>query len=389
MRLGVRIRHRHGEARTGTVRTARGSFEVPAFMPVGTRGTIRALPTHSLAALRSPRGVAAEVMLSNTYHLMLRPGAEVVAELGGIHAFSGFEGHMLTDSGGYQVFSLDPRVSDDGAEFRSTYDGTSHLLTPESAVRTQELLGADIQMVLDVCAPLPSPREVLAAAVDRTTLWARRARSAHERSSDQALFGIVQGGTDRGLRERSAEATTALDFDGYAIGGLSVGETREEMLPALSTALAVLPEDQPRYLMGVGDPVSIVEAVARGVDMFDCVLPTRLARHGSLLTDSGRLNIKRAEFATSDEPVSSTCGCETCSGYSRGYLRHLMAVREPAGAILCTIHNLTWMFTLVERIRDAITDGGLDELRAELAVAHASMGPGEQPAASAPRYKSG
>ena len=293
--------------------TARGRFEVPTFMPVGTRGTIRALTTHELSGLGSTTGVGPEVMLANTYHLMLRPGAETVAALGGLHRFSGFDGHMLTDSGGYQVFSLEPRVSDAGAEFRSTYDGTSHLLTPESAVHTQELLGADIQMVLDVCAPLPSDRQVLSEAVERTARWAERARHAHTRTADQALFGIVQGGTEIDLRCRSAERTVGLEFDGYAIGGLSVGEKRSQMLPALEAALAVLPEDQPRYLMGVGDPVSIVEAVARGVDMFDCVLPTRLARHGTLLTDSGRMNIKRAEFASSTEPVSDTCGCATCS----------------------------------------------------------------------------
>lgn len=376
MRLTVEVHARDGAARNGTVRTARGAFEVPVFMPVGTRGTIRALSTHELAGLRSATGIGVEIMLANTYHLMLRPGAEAVAALGGLHGFSGFEGHMLTDSGGYQVFSLEPRVSDMGAEFRSTYDGSTHLLTPESAVHTQELLGADIQMVLDVCAPLPSDHRVLNEAVERTARWAERARQAHTRAADQALFGIVQGGTEIDLRHASAERTVALDFDGYAIGGLSVGEKRSQMLPALEAALAVLPEDQPRYLMGVGDPVSIVEAVARGVDMFDCVLPTRLARHGTLLTDSGRLNIKRAEFASSTEPVSATCGCATCARYSRGYLRHLMTVGEPAGATLCTIHNLTWMLDLVGRIREAIASGSLDGLRLELAAAYREMNPG-------------
>lgn len=376
MRLCVEVHGRDGTARTGVVRTARGAFEVPVFMPVGTRGTIRALCTHELSGLTSGTGVRPEVMLANTYHLMLRPGAETVGALGGLHRFSGFGGHMLTDSGGYQVFSLEPRVTDEGAEFRSTYDGSTHLLTPESAVHVQEQLGADIQMVLDVCAPLPSDRRVLGEAVERTALWAERARLAHTRAADQALFGIVQGGTDTDLRTSSAERTVALDFDGYAIGGLSVGERRSQMLPALEAALAVLPEDQPRYLMGVGDPVTVIEAVARGVDMFDCVLPTRLARHGTLLTDSGRLNIKRAEFAASDEPVSPTCGCATCHRYSRGYLRHLMAVGEPAGATLCTIHNLTWMLDLVGRIRQAIASQELDALARELAVSYAGMNPG-------------
>jgi queuine tRNA-ribosyltransferase len=234
-------------------------------------------------------------------------------------------------------------------------------------------------MVLDVCAPLPSPPGELAAAVERTALWARRAREAHRRTSDQALFGIVQGGTDRSLREASARATVALDFDGYAVGGLSVGETREEMLPALEVAVSHLPEHQPRYLMGVGDPISIVEAVSRGVDMFDCVLPTRLARHGTLLTDGGRLNIRRSEFARSDAPLEPGCPCPTCARYERGYLRHLMVVGEPAGPTLCTLHNLTWMLRLVQRIREAIVAGGLADLRTSLLATWSATGPGQGP----------
>jgi queuine tRNA-ribosyltransferase len=365
-----------GTARRGKVRTARGSFEVPVFMPVGTRGSVRALSTHELAALRSTDGQRVEVMLANTYHLMLRPGAATVAELGGLHRFCGWRSHLLTDSGGYQVFSLGPRLSDEGAEFRSTYDGSLHLLTPESAVEVQELLGADIQMVLDVCAPLPAPPEVLRDAVRRTAAWAARAKRAHRRHHDQALFGIVQGGVDPALRRESAARTVALDFDGYGIGGLSVGESREEMLGALATTLAELPVDQPRYLMGVGDPLSIVDAVALGVDMFDCVLPTRLARHGTLLTAHGRLNIKRREFADADDPVEAGCGCATCTRYPRGYLRHLMTVGEPAGATLCTVHNLTWMLDLLSRIRAAIGAGTLQALRRELAEPYASMSPG-------------
>ena len=383
MRLQLEVEHRDGAARTGTVRTARGSFRTPVFMPVGTRGSIRALMTHELSGLRSADGTAAEVLLANTYHLMLRPGAEAVAALGGLHRFTGWDRLMLTDSGGYQVFSLDPKVSDAGAEFRSTYDGSTHLLTPEGAVATQELLGADIQMVLDVCAPLPSEPAVLREAVERTAAWAARARAARTRTDDQALFGIVQGGTDGALRRESAARTVALDLDGYGIGGLSVGESRDEMLPALDAALSGLPGDQPRYLMGVGDPVSIVEAVALGVDMFDCVMPTRLARHGTLLTDQGRLNVKRAEFATSDDPVDPTCPCATCTRYSRGYLRHLGSVGEPAAASLCTVHNLTWMLTLVGRIRSAIVAGTLDALRAEVASVWSATGPGPTPGGGA------
>lgn len=365
-----------GLARRGTVRTARGSFEVPVFMPVGTRGTVRALATHELDALCTSDGGHFEVVLANTYHLMLRPGADTVEKLGGLHRFCGWERHLLTDSGGYQVFSLDPRVHDEGAEFRSTYDGSTHLLTPESAVEVQELLGADIQMVLDVCAPYPATEEVLVEAVRRSAEWAQRARRRHRRRDDQSLFGIVQGGTDPALRRESASRTVVLDFDGYGIGGLSVGESREQMMEALATALSELPVDRPRYLMGVGDPISIVEAVALGVDMFDCVLPTRLARHGTLLTDGGRLNIKRREFADSDDPVDPSCWCATCRRYPRGYLRHLVALGEPSGATLCTVHNLTWMLRLLERVRAAITEGTLASLRDELLGPFASMAPG-------------
>jgi queuine tRNA-ribosyltransferase len=361
------------------VRTARGEIRTPVFMPVGTRGAIRSLTTDALWQLAAADGTVAEVMLGNTYHLMLRPGAETVAALGGLHRFSGWDGHMLTDSGGYQVFSLGPKLTDDGVVFRSTYDGDEHLFTPESAVHVQELLGADIQMVLDVCASLPSERDVLADAVQRTAQWAARARAVHRRTEDQALFGIVQGGDLVDLRIESARRTVDLDFDGYAIGGLSVGETRDVMLPALAAAIGELPSDQPRYLMGVGDPVSIIEAVALGVDMFDCVLPTRLARHATLLTDEGRMNIKRSEYARDDGPIDASCPCTTCSRHSRGYLRHLASLREPVAATLCTIHNLTWILTFVGRIRSAIGDGTLDALRADTAAVWAGSGPGLNP----------
>lgn len=360
MKLHVEIEARDGAARTGVVHTARGSFATPVFMPVGTRGTVRAITTADLER------VGAEIVLGNTYHLMLRPGADVIEALGGLHRFEDWHGHVLTDSGGYQVFSLQPKVTDDGATFRSTYDGSAHHLTPEAAVGIQEQLGADIQMVLDVCAPLPSDRGTLSAAVDRTALWAGRARRAHRRVEDQALFGIVQGGDDVELRRESAQRTVALDFDGYAVGGLSVGESREKMLPALEAAVAELPEDQPRYFMGLGDPVGIVEAVALGVDMFDCVLPTRLARHGTILTSSGRLNIKRAEWARSEDPLDPTCACEVCARYSRGYLRHLSVLGEPTAATLCTLHNVAWLLGFVERIRGHVRGGTLESFRSEV-----------------------
>jgi queuine tRNA-ribosyltransferase len=378
VKLHLDVTATDGRARAGTIRTARGEITTPVFMPVGTRGSVRSVTTHEVARLSSADGTVPEVLLGNTYHLMLRPGAETVGELGGLHRFMGWDGHLLTDSGGFQVFSLDPKVTDEGVAFKSAYDGDSYLLTPEGAVETQELLGADIQMVLDVCPPLPSPPHVLRAAVDRTADWAARARAAHRRTHDQSIFGIVQGGDDPELRREAARRTVALDFDGYAVGGLSVGETRDAMLPALAAALEELPADQPRYLMGVGDPVSLVEAVALGVDMFDCVMPTRLARHGTLLTSEGRLNIKRAEFARSTEPLEAGCPCPTCTHYERGYLRHLCRVDEPAAATLCSLHNLTWMLTLVGRIRAAIANGTLDELRSEVTSVWAGTGPGQE-----------
>jgi queuine tRNA-ribosyltransferase len=301
-------------------------------------------------------------VLANTYHLMLRPGAAAVAALGGLHGFMDWNGIVLTDSGGYQVFSLGPKVDDDGATFRSTYDGSEHRLTPERAVEVQSLLGADIQMVLDVCAPLPSPPEVLRVAVERTAAWAARARATPRRDG-QLLFGIVQGGTDEALRRESAQRTVALDFDGYGIGGLSVGETRDEMLPALAAAIGELPEDRPRYLMGVGDPAAIVEAIALGIDMFDCVLPTRLARHGTLLTDDGRVNLRNAQWAEASDPPDPSCACSTCARWSRGYLRHLLLTGEPTAGRLLTVHNLHWLLELVRAIRASMADGTFDELR--------------------------
>ena len=364
--VGIEVEAVDGAARAGRVTTPRGSFATPCFMPVGTRGAVKALSAADLDDL----GV--EVQLANTYHLMLRPGADVVAALGGLHRFEGWDGHVLTDSGGYQVFSLEPKVDDDGATFRSTYDGSRHHLTPERAVEVQQLLGADIQMVLDVCPPLPSPPRTVRLAVERTAAWAARAKAAHTPHRDaggtQALFGIVQGGIDPQLRVEAAQRTVEIGFDGYGIGGLSVGEERADMLVALDAAVAHLPVDQPRYLMGVGDPVGLVEAVARGVDMFDCVLPSRLARHGTILTSAGRLNLRNAVHATSTEPLDPDCGCAVCRRWSRGYLRHLLQVGEPTAARLLTLHNVGWLLALARRARSAIAAGTLDALRAEVAA---------------------
>ncbi|MGI8492935.1 MAG: tRNA guanosine(34) transglycosylase Tgt [Acidimicrobiales bacterium] len=348
-----------GEARAAAVATPRHLFHTPCFMPVGTRGVVRLLDSHDLEE------IGFEVLLANTYHLMLRPGTKAVAALGGLHRFTGWDGCLLTDSGGYQVFSLAPKVDDSGVTFKSVYDGSTHHLTPEAAVAAQEDLGADIQMALDVCLALPAPEEVVAAAMNRTIGWAARARDTHRRD-DQCLFGIVQGGVSLELRARSAEATVALDFDGYGIGGLSVGEPRSLMLPALAEVTRRLPPDRPRYLMGVGDPVSMIEAVALGVDMFDCVAPTRSARHGTALSSLGRLQLKAARMALDDGPVDPACDCPVCARWSRGYLRHLFSVGEPTAGRLLSVHNLAWTVAFVARIREAVLDGTLGRLRAEV-----------------------
>lgn len=348
-----------GAARTGVAHTARGPYRTPCFMPVGTRGAIKYLSAADYERL------GAEIVLGNTYHLMLRPGAETVAHFGGLGKFADWKGLTLTDSGGFQVFSLDPKVDDDGVTFKSTYDGSSHRFTPEIAVHTQELLGADIQMVLDVCAPLPSPPDVIRLALERTSAWAARARAAHRRP-DQALFGIVQGGISETMRSESAQRTVALDFDGYGIGGLSVGETRQEMIPALAAALEHIPADRPRYLMGVGDPASLVEAVGLGVDQFDCVMQTRIGRHGTALTHEGKLHVKNAKWALSDEPIDARCRCEVCARHSRGYVRHLFQVGEPTAARLVSLHNIAWTLQLMDEMKAAITAGAFDALRREV-----------------------
>ena len=348
-----------GAARAGIVTLARGTYVTPTFMPVGTRGAIKYLSAQDYEQL------GAQIVLGNTYHLMLRPGAQTVANFGGLGAFSGWKGLTLTDSGGFQVFSLEPDVDDDGVTFVSTYDGSKHRFTPESAVATQEQLGADIQMALDVCPPLPSTIDVVREALRRTTMWAARARAAHQRT-DQSLFGIVQGGIDEGMRRQSAQQIASLNFDGYGIGGLSVGETREEMLPALAAALAELPTDQPRYLMGVGDPASMIEAIALGIDQFDCVLQTRLGRHGTALTSQGRVNLKRAEFIETNDPIDVGCHCMVCQRHSRGYIRHLFQVGEPTASRLVSYHNVAWTLSLMDRARSAIIAGTFQSLRKQV-----------------------
>ncbi|MEI7622165.1 MAG: tRNA guanosine(34) transglycosylase Tgt [Actinomycetes bacterium] len=363
--LRLQILATDGDARTGVVQTARGSFRTPCFMPVGTRAAVRTLTSTDLERL------GAEVILGNTYHLMLKPGADLIDRFGGLHGFADWHGHVLTDSGGFQIFSLEPKVTDEGATFKSTYDGSYHHLSPEGSVEVQQKLGSDIQMVLDVCPPLPSTDAVVRAALERSVLWAGRAKAAHrparDQGSQQAQFGIVQGGINVAMRSESARRTLEIGFDGYGIGGLSVGETRAEMLPALAAVTEVLPVDRPRYLMGVGDPVSIVEAVALGVDMFDCVLPTRLARHGTILTTSGRMNLRNARFADDPEPLEPGCSCEACARWSRAYLRHLMMVNEPTAARLTTIHNVHWLLRLMEAAQSAIAAGTYGQFRSAVA----------------------
>jgi queuine tRNA-ribosyltransferase len=361
----VEVVARDGAARAGTVHTPRGSYPIPTFMPVGTRGAVKALDSVDMDQ------VGAQVILANTFHLMLRPGADVIAALGGLHRFSGWSGHTLTDSGGFQIHSLKPAVDDGGVTFASIYDGAPVRLTPESAVEAQGLIGADTQMVLDVCVTLPATPEVLRTAVDRTANWAARARAHHRRleakPDGQAIFGIVQGGTDPLLRKESAERTVALDFDGYGIGGLSVGEPREDMLESLVATVSHLPVDQPRYLMGVGDPIGLMEAVALGIDQFDCVGPTRMARHGAMLTSAGRLNLRNAVHTGDDGALDSGCDCITCTRWSRGYLRHLLVVGEPTAWRLLSIHNLSFVLGLMNEARTAIVEGRFDALRAHTA----------------------
>ncbi|MCP4227723.1 MAG: tRNA guanosine(34) transglycosylase Tgt, partial [Actinomycetia bacterium] len=302
-----------GAARAGRITTGRGSFPTPVFMPVGTRAAVKTLDTNDLDALAPP------IVLGNTYHLMERPGSELIAEMGGLHAFMSWDGHVLTDSGGYQIFSLEPKITEQGATFRSVYDGAKVELTPERSVAVQQDLGSDIAMVLDVCPALPATRERLTEVMELTLRWAERSRAAHGRA-DQAQFGIVQGGVEPDLRAESAHRTVEIGFDGYAVGGLSVGESREKMVPALAAATAELPVDRPRYFMGLGDPVGLVEAVNNGVDMFDCVLPTRLARHGSALTSAGKLNLRNLRFARDDQPIDPEFRHPLSERFSRAYI---------------------------------------------------------------------
>lgn len=351
--LRFEVAHQAGAARTGTLTTPHGSLSTPGFMPVGTRGTVRGLDSADLA------GVGAEIVLANTYHLMLRPGAAEVAALGELAGFMGWNGPTLTDSGGYQVFSLSPRVSEEGVIFRSTYDGSRVELTPERAIAVQETLGSDIAMVLDELVGLPAPAAVVRNAMERTLRWSARALRAKSRE-DRALFGIVQGGVDRALRAESAARTAELGFPGFGIGGLSVGESPAEMALALDASIPELPTGAPRYVMGLGDTEGMLDAIGRGADLFDCVLPTRLARHGKVLHPDGDFSMRRSEWATDSRPVDPDCDCPTCQRYSRGYLRHLFVTKELLGGRLLSLHNLRYTLALLEDARQAIAAGSYE-----------------------------
>jgi queuine tRNA-ribosyltransferase len=362
-----------GSARRGECRTPHGIVETPAFMPVGTQGVVKATRHADLEALD------AQIILGNTYHLFLRPGDELIARRGGLHRFIGWVRPILTDSGGFQVFSLAGRrvISEEGAQFRSHLDGSLHMLTPERAVDIQARLGSDIAMVFDECLAYPAERDAVADSMQRSVRWARRCRERLDRLRDgssgevtvtnpgQAQFGIVQGGVFQDLRDESAAAMAEIGFEGYAIGGLSVGEPIDLMYSVVAETARGLPAGHPRYLMGTGTPEDLVECVARGIDMFDCVLPTRNARNGQLFTSQGRLNIKNARYAEDDRPLDEVCGCYTCRTHSRAYLRHLYMAGEMTAGTLNTLHNLTFYLDTMRKIRDAIAFRTFEKFRQE------------------------
>ncbi len=355
-------------ARVGVLHTPHGDIPTPVFAPVGTQATVKTVSPRDLQEL----GVS--LLLANTYHLYLRPGAEVIAKLGGLHSFMGWQGPILTDSGGFQIFSMEHlrKIDDQGVTFRSHVDGSEHRFTPEKAVAVQEQLAGDMIIVLDVCTPYPSDYEHNRIALQRTHRWAERCLQAQSRP-DQMLFGVVQGGTFVDLREESARHVASLDFPGYAIGGLSVGEPKEIMHQMLEATVPLLPDDKPRHLLGVGSPEDLFEGVARGIDIFDCALPTRVARNGTFLTREGRLNIRNAEHKDDSAPVEEGCCCYTCRKFSRAYLRHLVMAKEILGLHLATLHNLHFMLNLMDEIRAAILEGRFPVLREEFLASYEAV----------------
>ena len=348
-------------ARLGVLHSPHGDIETPIFMPVGTQATVKSMTPEEL------KEIGSQIILSNTYHLYLRPGHELVKKAGGLHEFMHWDKPILTDSGGFQVFSLGPlrKISEEGVEFRSHLDGSKHFLTPEKAMEIQNALGSDIMMAFDECAPYPASREYVKNSLERTTRWLERCKEAHKNPEKQALFGIIQGGMYKDLREQSAKEITAIDLPGYAIGGLSVGEPKPMMYDILEHTTPFMPVDKPRYLMGVGSPDDLIEGVIRGVDMFDCVLPTRIARNGTAMTSQGKVVVRNATYAEDFTPLDPECDCYTCRNYTKAYIRHLIKTNEMLGARLITTHNLHFLLKLMENIRQAIREDRLLDFREE------------------------
>lgn len=368
MNFTITSRESDSAARRGLLETDHGPIETPVFMPVGTRGVMKGLRTADLYGL-SP---SPHIVLGNTYHLTQRPGNEVIEKLGGLHKMMGWDRSILTDSGGFQVFSMKEltTLSEEGVIFQSHLDGSKHRFTPENVVDTQRIIGSDIAMVLDECPSGKSDRETHRRSMQRSMRWAARAKKHHETTSDRYdhhthLFGIAQGGTEKDLRAESVERLGEIGFDGYAIGGLAVGEEKEATYDTVEWTASLMPDEQPRYLMGVGTPEDLLASVARGVDMFDCVIPTRNARNGRIFTSEGRLNIRNARYAAETGPLDPNCGCEACQNYSRGYIRHLVNVNEMTGLALTTIHNVHFYLRLMADMRDAISENRLNALREE------------------------
>ena len=349
------------KARRGRVNTPHGPIETPVFMPVGTAGTVKAMKPEEV------RDMGAQIILGNTYHLYLRPGHEVVKAAGGLHKFMNGERAILTDSGGFQVFSLGAmrKISEEGVEFRSHIDGSKHMLSPEKSMEIQNALGSDIMMAFDECAPYPADRNYVKNSLERTTRWLKRCKEYHKNTEQQSLFGIMQGGMYKDLRKQSAEEIVELDLPGYAIGGLSVGEPKEIMYEVMDDCVDYLPADKPRYLMGVGSPDCLFEGVERGIDMFDCVLPTRIARHGMAMTSQGRVNIKNAKYERDFTPLDPNCDCYTCRNYSKAYLRHLFKSDEILSSMLMTTHNLHFLVNTMAGIRKAIEEDRFLEYKKE------------------------
>jgi queuine tRNA-ribosyltransferase len=350
--------NRQSKARHGRLLTTHGGIETPAFMPIGTQGSVKAVSPRELHELN------AQIILGNTYHLFVRPGIEVMKHFGGVHKFMSWNGPILTDSGGFQIFSLAKlrKISEDGVQFQNHVDGTPAFISPDIAMEIQAALGSDIAMVLDECPPWPCEYDYAAKSAEMTTRWAKRCKDA-PRLDGQLLFGIVQGATFEELRKQSAQAIVDLDFDGYAIGGISVGEPVEEMFRAVESSEPILPKEKPRYAMGLGTPPQLLEMIGRGMDMFDCVLPTRLARNGTAFTSTGTLNLKNAEFAMDKRPIEENCACHACREFTRGYIRHLIKAEEILGLRLITLHNLHFYLELMRQARDKIDNGTFDEFR--------------------------